>query len=428
MRRFLKQLLILATAALCMTSAFAQTTSRYLIANDNNANGNFATFFTIGADGNFTSHTKVVTGGLGAVENGGARGVAPQVAAFHSKNQDCFFVSEGGSSDIAAIDASLKLVGNFHGGPLDFGASDGIALAINRDFLYAAFSGTFYNGDDIKGSIASFRIQPSCQLEYLGSVTVAGLSQRGFFAYPTGLAAHVRILVVAYGDGSIESFHFSNGRAKSNGDLQYSTGFSSQACPMSVDITEDGQFAIFGDVGCGVSTAAIVEVANVSSGKLSQPATVYNLGTNLPSSYVRLSPDESLLYLSFFFADAGGRASRVLADTATPSGNPNVAAAFFDKTTGAVTLGCSLSLKGALTEWWTAANVASANNGTGTSATFYVPENSFPGEGMDEYVATINLKSNGKTCSLAESKKPHFELQDNNVDFGTVASWPPRAF
>jgi len=42
--------------------------------------------------------------------------------------------------------------------------------------------------------------------------------------YPISLAAHDKILIVVYGDGSIESFHFSNGKAESNFDLQNSTG------------------------------------------------------------------------------------------------------------------------------------------------------------------------------------------------------------
>ena len=41
--------------------------------------------------------------------------------------------------------------------------------------------------------------------------------------YPIAIAAHAKILVLVYGDGSIESFHFSNGLAESNGDLRNST-------------------------------------------------------------------------------------------------------------------------------------------------------------------------------------------------------------
>jgi len=40
----------------------------------------------------------------------------------------------------------------------------------------------------------------------------------------------------------------------------------------------------------------------------------------------------------------------------------------------------------------------------------------------------VNVTSNGKNCSFTESAKSPVELQSNSLDFGTVGSWPPRAF
>ena len=87
-------------------------------------------------------------------------------------------------------------------------------------------------------------------------------------------------------------------------------------------------------------------MANISTGKLSQPTIIYSMGADTSeTSHVRLSPDESLLYL------------------------PDVVA-FFDKTTGAVTFGCFNALKdpdeGRTTEWWLIGNVALADNVSGT--------------------------------------------------------------
>jgi hypothetical protein len=41
---------------------------------------------------------------------------------------------------------------------------------------------------------------------------------------------------------------------------------------------------------------------------------------------------------------------------------------------------------------------------------------------------SVNVTSNGKTRSFTESAKSRIELQSNSLDFGTGASWPPRAF
>jgi hypothetical protein len=67
------------------------------------------------------------------------------------------------------------------------------------------------------------------------------------------MAAHANTLVATYVDGSIESFDISQGVPVSNGDKQNSTAFlKSGAYPGGVDITQDGHFAIFGDVSVNV--------------------------------------------------------------------------------------------------------------------------------------------------------------------------------
>jgi hypothetical protein len=53
MDRSFKTPLAFTIALLCAASALAQATPHYLIANDNNPDRNFATFFTIGADVDF---------------------------------------------------------------------------------------------------------------------------------------------------------------------------------------------------------------------------------------------------------------------------------------------------------------------------------------------------------------------------------------
>src|SRR6202023_1939370 len=97
-----------------------------------------------------------------------------------------------------------------------------------------------------------------------------------------GMAIHGNMLVATYGDGSIESFDISSGTPVSNGDKQNSTAYlKSQGAtyPNGVEITKDGRYAIFGDT----STSTIVEVSDISSGKLSK-TSVYTQKAPINSS------------------------------------------------------------------------------------------------------------------------------------------------
>ena len=134
---------------------------------------------------------------------------------------------------------------------------------MNDTYLYAAYADS--------NSIATFSIGAPCQLTYLSSISVAGLNG-GLLA---GIALHGSMLVVTYGDGSIESFNVANGLPVSNNDEQNSTGFVNGAYfPEGVDITQDGHFAVFGDS----SLNAVVEVSDISSGKLA-PTVQYPVTT-----------------------------------------------------------------------------------------------------------------------------------------------------
>jgi hypothetical protein len=385
------------------TYVLAAGTPPLLVVNHNHY-VNFATFYQIGASGTLTSPRQVVTGGMGGQTAG--------VAVFHSATEGCFFVADAGSNDIAAIDLGLNVVGNFHGGPSDMG-DRGLFLAVNQGYLYAGFGGQIDTQG--KSRLASFQILSGCKLKFLASVPAVGLGHFGGPGIPSALAAHGNILVVAYGDGSIESFHFSHGVAKSNGDLQDSSAAAKGHLPTSVDISADSRFAIFGDVpASNERDLTTLEVADVSSGKLSRPTTVYHLPGNVLSASVRLSPDESLLYLS------GG-----VGDDATFT---TLGAALFDKTTGVLTHGCSQSLNDPGQEWWSPFNVAFAQNATGNGASLYVIENSFPSAGAGQYLASVSVKSNGRTCSFTESPASPLEQEEPVTDQGSVASWPPRSF
>jgi hypothetical protein len=74
--------------------------------------------------------------------------------------------------------------------------------------------------------------------------------------------------------------------------------------------------------------------------------------------------------------------------------------------------------------------MALADNASGTGVTVYSAEDTLAvgTAGNDQYVGFQNVTSSGESCTLIESPKSNFEMQSNSADFGTVATWPPRAF
>src|SRR5207302_9963263 len=140
---------------------------------------------------------------------------------------------------------ALQDIGNFAAASTDSGIDNGIGLANNGTYLYAAFS--------TSNTLGTFAILPGCSLTFLGDISPVG-KQLGNVK---GMAVHGNLLIVTYGDGSIESFNVSAGIPVSNGDLQNAVGYNTDRYPTGVDITQDGHYAIFGDQ----STTTTVEIS-----------------------------------------------------------------------------------------------------------------------------------------------------------------------
>jgi hypothetical protein len=96
----------------------------------------------------------------------------------------------------------------------------------------------------------------------------------------TGMAMHGSMMVVTYGDGSIESFNIAGGAPVSNGDAQNSSGLANDHLPNGVDITADGHYAIFGDA----STVTTLEVSDISSGKLTPRSPMTSARPGIPAT------------------------------------------------------------------------------------------------------------------------------------------------
>ena len=321
-----------------------------------------ATFIAVSSDGTLGAQTSVSTGGYGI---GGGYFGAARVLAMPNGADACVYVSNAQIAAIVGIDALTQTVtGTFYGSPTDSGTSNGIGMAANARYLYATYTAST--------TIATFQVQPGCALGFVGDVFAAGLNG----GTVDGMAINGNIMVIAYGDGSIQSFNVSAGVPVPNGDEQYSTGSTNDHLPNGVTISSNGQYAIFGDA----STTTTVEVSNISSGQLT-PTIAYALGPTWNSGSVLLSPDDTILYVG---NDSAGQ----------------VTAAFFNSATGVVSKGCtSNTLNGFYTNFSYVGQVQ-LQLSTGQGGMIYVPE--FGSSGTS-YIGMLQLASTGATCTLTES-------------------------
>jgi len=359
----------------------------YLIANDDLPGKVAATsgsFFPIASDGSLQNPARVSLGGSGL---GGGYFTATRVSVLQGGTQACAYLSLGGASEVGAVDINAQQdIGNFAGASTDIGIDNGVGLANNGTYLYASFS--------TSGTLATFAVLPGCGLSFLGDIPVMGKH----LGHAKGMAVHGNMLVIAYGDGSIESFDTSSGIPVSHGDLQNAAGYTVDRFPTGVDISQDGHYAIFGDV----SVVTTVEVSDISSGKLTK-TVLYNLGPEQNSDNVYLSPDNTLVYIA-------------------NTGTGKITAAFFDATSGKIRPGCtSAMLKGFDTKWvFLAGLVTQLNSGTGS--VLYAAE-----YGLSSGVAAVNVTSSGGTCSLAEAAKSPI-TDPNTTSLLSIGVYPPRTF
>ena len=385
-RNQLGLLAVLAIALLIPHMLLAASGAHFVITNDDSFKSNTASFYLSSTENGLPTLTKtgvVTTGGRGL---GGGYFAGLGVVLVHAGAQQCVFVADSGTSDIAGIILPGQQVsGTFRGSKQDDGGLNGITLAASSTYLYASFTGSY--------TIATFRIEPGCKLHWVRDISAVGMG----LGTVGPMAVHGNMLVVSYGDSTIESFNISGGSPVPNGDEQLSTGSKNGNLPSGIDITQDGHFAIFGDV----TSTTTVEVSDISSGKLT-PTVVYSLGM-ADANNVRLSPDESLLYI-------------------TNNKQGTVSAAFFDKATGGVSPGCvSDVLRGFNSGWFYDAGIITASN-SGTGGALFVAE-----DGLQSAIATVNISVSGGTCTLTEA--PNSPVPDlSSQALRSLVGYPPRAF
>ena len=380
---------VLLMACLLATSGVATAATQYLVTNDDIAPKvvNSISFYAVAAGGVLTLQQVVSVNGLGI---GGGFFGPNRIAALNTSSQQCIYASMAFEGEIAGINvATLKQTSLTSGSMTDGGTSNGMGLAMNSQYLYASFTDS--------NTIGTFAVTAGCGLTFVKDVTVGGLAG----GIINGLAIRGNMMIVTYTDGSIESFGISGGTPVSNGDKQYSTATLSSmdaTYPNSIDITGDGHFAIFGDT----STSEVVEVSDISSGKLT-PTVVHTSTASISSSNVMLSPDETVLYVVNTQGDT-------------------VSAMFFNATTGALSTGCkSGKIKGQSASWSYLAGlslVSESGNGGGVFVAEY---------GAPSGIASIALTVSGTKCTLKEAKQSPF-ADNKSQGLLSIGSFPPRSF
>jgi len=260
---------------------------------------------------------------------------------------------------------------------------------MNSKYLYASFTDS--------NTIGTFQVQGGCSLTFIKDTPVAGLQQGTI----NGMALHGNMLIATYSDGSVNSFDVSNGTPQPNHDKQYTAGHRRShgaTYANAIDITKDGHFAIFGDT----STMMEVEVADISSGKMTRPVP-YQSRAGISSSNITLSPDESILYVVNTQGD-------------------RVSALFFNKSTGALSAGCTSGPLRGISENFSYLGGVVPMNESGNGGGVYVTE-----FGTGPGIAEVKLTVSSGTCTLQETAKSPVAAQQS-PGLLSIGNFPPRSF
>jgi hypothetical protein len=269
-------LYLIAIFSCCPGSALAQ---QYIFTNDNVSNSNNSTTVLSVTSGGALKVLKTYpTGGKSA--GSGYFALSP-VTSTKTRLGNCLFVSNGGSSTIAAFQINLfnGTLTKAHGSPF----SDGVTGAQQFGIGLASGSHTLFAGNTNDNSISVFRVDNNCTLKLLKMVTVPA-SPAGMKVTPDG-----SFLIVAY-IGQVDSFKVDS----TTGDLTELGPFDTKGSAAGVDISCDGTTAYFGDAASNTQ----VEVFGISSaGELTELNNFTNKNGE-SSNNIMLSVDGTHLYVS----------------------------------------------------------------------------------------------------------------------------------
>jgi hypothetical protein len=363
--------------------------SEHYVITDNNIYRapNSATVFRLSGSSLVASPALHTTGwGLG----GGYFGTNQQtVSAVGGKV--CVFVSDPGSDDIAAFNAttfsSPTKVGTY-ADPSGSGAYTGIALAAHGTTLFAGYSASV--------NIGVWTVNPDC------SITLANSASNTPTAAPVDDLAvspngSTLVVTLAQTTPGIDSFAISGTSLTEKGPYN-TTGNTA-----GIDITKDSKYAIIGDFSANITQ---VEIFPINSDSSLGSDDYYNiLGGGEDSNNVWLSPDETMPYVSnnlsfqittLKYAETAGAGHRLSFSC--------ISGVLRNPTGGTLTY---------------TAGIATAA-GTGKGSYLYVSE-----IGSSSAVALMQIPSSG--CPAEVSGSPF--VNSLGTGFGTtLTAYPPRPF
>jgi hypothetical protein len=225
-----------------MASVSFAASPTYVIAVDENTSANSATVFSLNTTTGVTTQVKKLsTGGLGL----GGGFFASSTVTITSNNQ-CIFIADTGSDDIAAFAApTYAKVGNFSNGSLNWsaaGAGGSLSLSPDGKWLYGAYSGS--------ENIGAWAVGAGCKLTFINAYTPS--TGADLFATlhvtPDGKA-----LIVPSIDFELATMFSINGSTGAltevnNADWSGLSLCQTNGCfPFGFDISGDSKVAFFGD-------------------------------------------------------------------------------------------------------------------------------------------------------------------------------------
>jgi hypothetical protein len=308
-----------------------------------------------------------------------------EVAIFVDSTDQCVFVTDAGSGDIAAfkeIHNAATKTGSFKDAK-GSGSTNGIGLAVSGSYLFAAYTAS--------SNIGVWSVEPGCKLKLLGTYKTAR-AVGGIRATPNG-----KTLVVGYDAGvnAVDSFSIGvNGKLTEHGPYVATGGAA------GVDITKDSKYAIFGDATRSATQVEIYPInANGSLGKDHNFGGDGGLGAGVNSNNVWLSPNEKFLFVSNNFS----KQVTSLGFSEKPLGLSYI---------NITTLNDRREIIGGITT-----AMASGNGGF-----IYVAEATKP----NSQIGMLQINADGSTTEVSGS--PFVIASGGGHSLESLAAYPPRGF
>jgi len=261
MRKSPVVLTLLAFTLILCSASFA-TTLEYVLTNDDNPSANSGTIYKLNTTTGALTQVKVLsTGGTGL-----GFGFFAVNGSTVTQNDQCIFISDPGSNDIAAFAApSFSKTGNFSDPAFSFNgyAGGGLALTPSGKYLYASYSGS--------ENIGVWSVGAGCALTKVQAfVPALGADLFGAIAVdPSGKA-----LVIgsdSFEAADLAAINPATGALTDKGNVSYSSlGSCSGGCyPAGIDFTADSEVVVFGNAT--ISGPSVLTATLGSTGRLGNP-------------------------------------------------------------------------------------------------------------------------------------------------------------